>query len=89
MGYDQDGWAAVFDYHRLPMEASLAVVDAVRAATAALLRTLPEDAWSREGTHTESGRYTAEDGIRIYADHLEVRARQVEANVAAWCASRT
>jgi hypothetical protein len=87
-GYDQDRWAVVFDYHRLPVEPALAVVAAVRASTAALLRTLPEEAWSREGQHTESGRYTAEDWLRTYAEHLEIHARQIEANVAAWQASR-
>jgi hypothetical protein len=87
VGYDQERWAVVFDYHRLPVETSLAVVEAVRAATTALLRTLPDDAWSREGRHTESGRYSAEDWLRIYADHLEGHARQIEDNVAAWRAA--
>jgi DinB family protein len=88
LGYDQARWATVFDYHRLPLETSLAVVDAVRAGTTALLRTLPDDAWSHEGHHTESGRYTAEDWLTIYAEHLETHARQIEANVAAWNAIR-
>lgn len=87
-GYDQDNWAAVFDYHRLPLEPALAVVEAVRASTAALIRDLPEKAWTRVGHHTESGRYTAEDWLQIYADHLENHARQIESNVAAWIGSR-
>jgi hypothetical protein len=87
VGYDQDRWAVVFEYHNLPLDTSLAVVDAVRTGTAALLRTVGDDAWSRAGTHTESGRYTAEDWLRIYADHLEGHARQIEGNVAAWRAS--
>jgi hypothetical protein len=83
-GYDQDTWARVFDYHSMPLEPSLAVVEAVRASTAALTRALPEEAWTRVGHHTESGRYTAEDWLQIYADHLEVHARQIENNVAQW-----
>jgi hypothetical protein len=63
VGYDQERWAVVFDYHRLPLEASLAVVEAVRAATVVLLGTMPDEVWSREGHHTESGRYTAEDWL--------------------------
>ena len=87
-GYDQDHWARAFDYHTLPMEAALAVVDAVRASTTALLRRLPDSAWSKVGRHTESGRYTADDWLRIYADHLEGHARQIEANVAQWRATQ-
>ena len=84
MGYDQETWARVFDYHTLPLEPALAVVDAVRASTAALVRRLPEAAWRRTGRHTESGPYGAEDWLRIYADHLEAHAQQIEANLAAW-----
>lgn len=87
-GYDEAQWARTFDYHAHPLEPALATVEAVRANTAALLRRLPEAAWGRVGRHTESGRYTAEDWLRIYAEHLEVHARQIEANVAAWRATR-
>ena len=84
LGYDQDAWAVTFDYHRHPIEPALALVEAIRANTAALVRRLPDEAWLREGRHTESGPYTAEDWLRIYAEHLEGHARQIEANVAAW-----
>ena len=84
LGYDEAQWARDFDYHAHPMDVALATVDAVRANTTALLRRLPESAWSKVGRHTESGRYTAEDWLQIYADHLENHARQIEANVAAW-----
>jgi hypothetical protein len=84
LDYDQDTWAHAFDYHAHPIDAALATVDAVRANTTALLRRLPDAAWGREGRHTESGRYTAEDWLRIYAEHLEGHASQIEANVAAW-----
>jgi hypothetical protein len=49
---------------------------------------MPEDAWQRVGRHSESGRYGAEDWLTIYAEHLEVHAAQIEANVAAWRAAR-
>ena len=88
-GYDEAQWARDFDYHAHPIDVALAAVDAVRANTAALLRRLPAAAWSKAGRHTESGDYTAEDWLKIYADHLENHARQIEANVAAWAASTT
>jgi len=57
LGYDPDNWAAAFDYHSHPLEAALAAVDAVRANTVPLLRRLPDAAWDKVATHTESGRY--------------------------------
>jgi DinB family protein len=84
LGYDEAQWARDFDYHAHPIDVALLAVDGVRANTAALLRRLPESAWAKVGRHTESGRYSAEDWLRIYADHLENHARQIEANVAAW-----
>ncbi len=87
-GYDEAQWARDFDYHAHPLDVALNTVDAVRANTTVLLRRMPEAAWSKVGRHTESGRYTAEDWLTIYADHLENHARQIEANVAAWKASK-
>lgn len=84
LGYDQETWAVALDYHGHPIEPALATVQAVRANTTALLRRLPEAAWAREGRHTESGRYTAQDWLGIYAEHLEIHARQIESNLAAW-----
>jgi hypothetical protein len=86
-GYDQQRWAQRFDYHSLPLAPALATVEAVRASTAALLRRLPDAAWAREGTHSESGRYTAEGWLEVYAEHLEKHSRQIERNLAAWDAA--
>jgi len=87
VGYDQDAWARVFDYQAQPLEDSLAATGAARARTAPLLRRLTDAEWGKEGRHTESGRYTAEDWLRIYAAHLEGHAKQIERNVEAWTAS--
>jgi hypothetical protein len=62
----------------------MTVVSAVRAHTVPLLRQLPEAAWERRGRHTESGVYGAGDWLVTYAEHLEIHARQIEANLAAW-----
>ncbi len=83
-GYDQDVWARTFDYHSLPLDPALATVDAVRATTAALVRTFGHTVWAKKGRHTESGPYSAEEWLRIYADHLEIHARQIENNLAEW-----
>jgi hypothetical protein len=84
VGYDQEAWARALDYHGHPFDVALATVEAVRANTTALLRRLPAEAWLREGRHTETGRYSADDWLRTYAEHLEIHARQIEGNAAAW-----
>jgi hypothetical protein len=83
-GYDQERWAQDFDYHALPADSALAVTESVRAHTAALARLLDVRAWASVGRHTESGRYTAEDWLRIYADHLHDHAAQIERATAGW-----
>ena len=89
VGYDQESWARVFDYHALPAEPAMAAVEAVRANTAALLRRLPETTWEKQGTHTESGAYNGDDWLATYADHLEKHSRQIERNLEAWKARPT
>ena len=84
LGYDENAWAVRFDYHSHPLETALATVEAIRTNTAAVIRRLPDSAWAREGRHTESGRYTAEDWLKIYAAHLEDHAQQIEKTLAAW-----
>lgn len=84
VGYNQDRWATSLDYHAHPLEPAVATIVSVRANTVPLLRRLPEAAWARMGTHTESGRYGVEDWLRLYADHLEVHERQVRRNLDGW-----
>lgn len=88
LDYNEAQWAVTFDYHAHPLDLALATVQAVRANTLALIRRLPETAWTRVGRHTVSGRYAAEDWLRIYAAHLEDHAAQIDANVVAWKAQR-
>ena len=87
LGYDPGNWAACFDYHSHPLEAALTTVEAVRANTAPLIRRLEPAAWTRTGMHSESGPYTGEDWLRIYAAHVEEHIAQIEQTVAAWRAA--
>ncbi len=84
VGYDQDVWTKVLDYHRHPLEPALAAVEAARANTVALLHHFPEEAWGKVGKHTESGRYSVDDWLKIYAEHLEKHSGQIERNLSAW-----
>lgn len=75
-GYDEEEFAQRLHYDR-PIEASLEALAGARASTAALLERLGDDDWSREGIHTESGRYTVEDWLAIYAAHAHDHADQI------------
>jgi hypothetical protein len=40
---------------------------------------MTEEEWAREGTHSESGRYTVLQWLEIYADHAHNHAMQIRA----------
>lgn len=84
VGYDQDGWARTFDYHALDADLALVLMESARKWTVPVLERLSGEQWQKEGTHTERGRFTAEDWLTIYAEHLHTHARQVDRTVAAW-----
>lgn len=84
-GYDQDRWARELDYHAHPLEPALATIRAVRANTVPLLNRLTEADWRKAGRHTEHTEpYGAETWLNLYAEHLEIHARQLERIRAAW-----
>jgi hypothetical protein len=76
VGYDQDEFARRLHYDR-PIEAALELFKAARRTTAELLERLAEGEWTREGTHTEHGRYTIERWLEIYAPHAHAHAEQI------------
>lgn len=76
-GYDQDNRAARLKYNERDPSPAMDAFRAARATTTQLLALMSEDDWKREGTHTESGRYTVEDWLRIYAAHAHGHADQI------------
>jgi hypothetical protein len=76
-GYDQEDYARRLRYNERDIAPALEALRAARSTTAQLLATMSEEDWSREGTHSESGRYTVEDWLRIYAAHAHNHAAQI------------
>ena len=76
-GYDQDQFAERLRYNERDMAPALEAFRSARATTMQLLPLMTEDDWQRAGTHTENGRYSAEDWLRIYADHAHNHAAQI------------
>jgi hypothetical protein len=75
-GYDEPEWARRLHYDR-PIEPSLAVLAAVRSASAQLLEALTDAEWQRTGSHSESGTYSVERWLEIYAGHPQDHAEQI------------
>src|SRR5262245_30820810 len=76
-GYDQDLYATRFRYNERDIAPALEAFRGARATTVQLIVRMTEEDWRREGTHTESGRYTAEDWLAIYGAHAHGHADQI------------
>jgi DinB superfamily len=76
-GYDEEEFARRLHYEDRPIEASLAAVRAARESSAQILDVLQEEEWAREGTHSESGPYSVETWLRVYAAHCHDHAEQI------------
>jgi hypothetical protein len=76
-GYDQDAFAVRLNYNKRDIAPALDALRAARMTTVQLLKIMSDEDWKREGEHTESGRYTAEDWLKIYAAHAHNHAAQI------------
>jgi hypothetical protein len=76
-GYDQDAYAAGLNYNQRDVGPALEAFRSARATTAQLFDSMTNEDWHREGTHSESGSYTVEDWLKIYAAHAHNHASQI------------
>ena len=76
-GYDQDAYATRLRYNERDMAPALDAFRLARETTMQLIDLMTEDDWQRAGTHTESGRYTTQDWLKIYAAHAHNHAAQI------------
>jgi len=75
--YDQDDYATRLKYNERDMAPALELFRGARATTAQLLSQMSEDDWKREGWHPESGVYTTENWLKIYAVHAHNHSAQI------------
>lgn len=76
-GYDQEEFATRLRYNERDIEPALQAFRSARATTTQILNLMTEAEWNREGEHTESGRYTPEHWLGIYAAHAHDHAAQI------------
>jgi DinB superfamily len=74
--YDETLFARRLHYDR-PIEPSLEVFRAVRQSTADLLDVLDPHEWNSAGVHSDSGPYSVDTWLEIYADHAHDHADQI------------
>ena len=77
-GYDQDQFAIKLRYNERDMTPALEAMRAARATTRQVLNVMTEEEWKRAGVHSESGPYSVEKWLTIYADHAHNHASQIE-----------
>jgi hypothetical protein len=75
--YDQDDYARRLKYNERDIAPALESLRSSRATTAQLIAQMSADDWKREGWHPESGLYTAETWLKIYAAHAHNHAAQI------------
>ncbi|HSO93992.1 MAG TPA: DinB family protein [Candidatus Dormibacteraeota bacterium] len=76
-GYDEKAFAMKLTGDR-PIEPSLEAMRWARETSAQVLERMTEEDWLRAGTHAESGPYSVEDWLRIYAAHAHDHAEQIK-----------
>jgi hypothetical protein len=76
-GYDQDAYAAALNYNNRDIAPSLDAFRSARATAVQLFEFMSDEDWQREGTHSESGSYSAKDWLTIYAAHAHNHAAQI------------
>lgn len=78
LAYDQDAWATKLDYHKRKFSHAIEIFRSIRGENYELLKDLPETAYARNCTHSERGPMTLLDLLRMYAQHAENHARQIQ-----------
>jgi hypothetical protein len=78
--YDQDVFAKTLHYAQRPIEPALKAFEAARENTAQILELMKEEDWQRMGEHAESGPYSTETWLSIYAVHAHNHADQIWQN---------
>lgn len=83
-GYDENLWAkdATLGYTELPIENSIAVFAAVRAASLDIIKRLKPEQLELAGTHSEAGEYSLKRWLENYTRHANNHADQIKRNLA-------
>lgn len=76
--FDEDVWKRRLQYLWRDVDASLALFQANRFATAEILAYAGKNAWHRTGQHSEDGEITVLELVRRAANHVHHHVAQIE-----------
>lgn len=69
--YDEGAWATLADTKRVPLEVSVALLEAVHTRLAAIFESLQEADWKREYLHPVNGATSIEATLASYVWHAQ------------------
>jgi hypothetical protein len=70
LGYDETAFSKHLFYETLDPQLACEIFRLNRQMTGAILRKLPDATFARAGMHSERGRETLEELVKIYVDHV-------------------
>lgn len=80
MAYDEAKWAELADSRDVPIEVSLAMLDAIHTRWIALIRSMPPAAFARGYEHPEyHKRYTLDEALNLYSWHSKHHVAHITA----------
>ncbi len=84
LGYDQDHWAIVLNYHEQSTEDYLQLFRWLRHTTYQLIKNQPDTVWSNTYVHSINGPTTLEEWLKIYEHHIPGHIAQMKKNHELW-----
>jgi hypothetical protein len=84
LGYNENTWANVLDYHNQSTDESLELFRWLRHNSYQLIKSLPDAVWSNTVNHTENGIMTFQDWLDVYEEHVHLHLRQMRDDYEIW-----
>ena len=79
IGYDETRLAELLGYQDREIADELELFDQLRTQMTKILRSLPADAWTRQGIHNERGLVSLAEMLEIETEHVTHHLNHVEA----------
>ena len=83
VSYDENAFIANLPADRMDFATAIELFEVHRRYTAQWLRTLPSDAFAREGVHTQRGKITLGQIVDLYSSHVDHHLKFVHGKRAA------
>ncbi len=77
IAFDQEAWARNLNYARRKTSESIETLRRLRTENYELVKDLPEEAFARQGMHSERGAVTLAELVESSANHVESHSRQI------------